>query len=471
MRKYPLLPLALALMAGIAASRQMAPNPVVWLWLLGGGSLLTGAALLVGKKLRAIEVALTLLLSCSVGGLLGALEMQRDWTRGCSENTFLTVQLSETPMEGARSWRSRATVLSRGEEKTPCRGTITLYLRKDSTAATLHYGDRLLLHGYPDIERRNIYITSDHYLVSHSETKSLRHRSESLRLRLLHRMQTGPLKPPASGVAEALTLGWRGDITPATQSAFRDAGIAHLLAVSGLHVGLLAGIVGLLLFWTGNERRGRIVRGIVQLLAVWGFTLLSGMAPSTIRAALMFSLFIVAHITMRHTPTLNLLAAAAIVTLICRPSLLCDVGWLLSYSAVAGILLAQPVIKLSRNLLWRSATMSTAATLATLPVVISTFHRLPLYFLVANIVVVPLSGVLLASALLYMALPCVATAWPLEWLVRLFSWVTNGVASLPGAVVDNLHTTPWGLAAISTVILALLLCCRLPIFKPNRNTA
>ena len=429
MRKAPLVPVALALIAGIVIAGHFDLPSKVWLWCLAGCAAVIGITMLFSKHLHVVDVLLTVLLCGMAGGLLATLQQQRDWTRDCPEKAFLEVRLTETPVPREKSWQAKAQVGKRN-------GDITLYLRKDSTAATLRYGDRLLLHGYPDIERRSIYITSDHYLVTGRDSTSLRARCEALRLRLLHRMQAGPLAQREAGVAEALTLGWRGDIAPETQASFRDAGIAHLLAVSGLHVGLLAAIVGGLLVWVGKERRGRLIRGSVQLAAIWLFTLLTGLAPSTVRAALMFSLFIVAHIFARRTPTLNLLAVAAIVTLVANPLLVYNVGWQLSYSAVAGIALARPVITAFRNRLWQLTAVSTFATLATLPVVATTFHRLPVYFLIANIVIVPLAGVLLFLSLAYMALPCDVTAWPLYWLTRFCEWLTAWVASLPGAVVE-----------------------------------
>ena len=237
-------------------------------------------------------------------------------------------------------------------------------------------------------------------------------------------------------MAEALTLGWKADIDPETRDAYRDAGIAHLLAVSGLHVGLLAAMVGALMFWTGKERRGRTIRGSVQLVAVWGFALITGLAPSTVRAALMFSLFIVSNILGRRTETFNLLAASAIITLMGNPMLVTDTGWQLSYAAVTGILLARPLINAYRNKLWQSAQVSLAATLATTPITLLTFHRLHPYFLISNILIIPFSAVILALALLYMAVPAAWTAWPLEWTLRAVEALTSWVASLPGAVIE-----------------------------------
>lgn len=230
----------------------------------------------------------------------------------------------------------------------------------------------------------------------------------------------------------------------------------HLLCVSGLHVGLLAALMGGLLFWTGKERRGRLIRGIVQIITIWGFTLLTGLAPSTVRAALMFSLFIISNILARRTERLNLLAAAAIIMLAAKPMLLFDVGWQLSFAAVGGILLAQPAIQAFRNLLFQSAAVSTAATVATLPIMVTTFHRLPLYFLIANIIIVPAAGLLLGLSLLYLAIPCNLTAWPLEQILHFTDLLTTWVSSLPYASVDNITFGPWAIAILTVAVILLL---------------
>jgi competence protein ComEC len=435
--KTPLVPVALSLMAGIIVALHCQWPGEAWLWAIAVCALLIGASLLFGRRIRWPVYILSVLFSGLLGGWLTSRSIQQDWTHKCQESSFLEVKLTETPMPRAKSWRVKGEVTRAGSATVqPASGTITVYLRKDSVAAILRYGDQLLLHGYPDLERRNIYITSDHYLITARDSTSLRARCERIRMKLLRRMQTGPLEPREAALAETMTLGWRGDLDADTQQHFRDSGIAHLLSVSGLHVGLLAAIVGLFLFWIGKERRGRAIRGGVQLVVIWCFALLSGMAPSTLRAALMFSLFIVANISGRRTPTLNLLAAAAIITLLINPLVLKEVGWQLSYSAVCGLILARPAIVAFRNRLWQLVSVSVFATLATLPIVATTFHRLPVYFLIANIIIIPLAGVLLFLSLMYMIVPCDITAWPLHWLTLGIEYVTAWVSSLPGAVVE-----------------------------------
>lgn len=377
MRRIPLVPMALALMAGIVASHLLpALPPLVWL-MLAAAAMLTGGLLTFFSKRGSTVLpflALTLLFLS-----LGALRYQ----------------LSDYPVKS---------------------------------------------------------------LPFHTS-------GETLRMNLLERMQEGPLEHRYAGIAEALTLGWKGDLESDLRLQFRDAGVLHLLCVSGLHVGLLAALVGWVLFFVGKDRRGRIVRGSVQLVTLWGFAALTGMAPATLRAALMFSFFVVGRMLGRRTDSFNLLAAAAIVMLTADPRLLFNVGWQLSFSAVAGILLCRPLLSLHRNLLWRAAIVSLGATLATLPVSLATFHQIHPYFLIANIVIVPLAGLFLVLSLLYLLVPCGVTAWLARWPLMGCDWLTDGIGRLPGAVINDIEPSPWGTAILSVAIIFIIGTINIMVYR------
>lgn len=467
-QRAPLLPLALALMGGIACQHWLPSLPTVaWWWSLAATAAAFGVTLIIRQRLDSYLPLVALMLCVfAVGGTLGRrhdpLYNNLDWSHCVGEQErpeYIALRLVSTPMPREKSYMAKAEVLSVGNMA--AEGTTRVYFKKEPASGRLRYGDCLLLHTYLGGERRTIYTTSDHYIITERDSTSLRARSEALRMRLLRRLQRGPLPAGEAAIAAAMTLGWRADLDAETQSAFRDAGIAHLLAVSGLHIGLVAAMLGVLCFWLPRERKGRTARGVVQLAGVWSFALLTGMAPSTMRAALMFSLFIISNIIGRRTPKLNLLAATAIVTLAVRPMLLFDVGWQLSYAAVAGILLARPVIMLWRNWLWQAAAVSASATLATLPVSLAVFNRLQPYFLIANVIIVPLAGVILALSMAYLAVPCGFTAWLLHWPLAGANILTRWVSSLPGAVVEV--ETYNGMV---TIVLAIVVTAMLLALKP-----
>ncbi len=480
MRRNPMVAVALALMAGIAGQHWLtAVGNTAWAMLTAGAALAGGILLVLRRRMTLFPtLLLTLLCVAGIGGMLGRRSdpqyNSRDWaaiadlkaSEQGNTKVIIKVRLTETPQPRKRSWLAKARVY--GLDGKESEGEILLFFRNDTAATALRYGDSLLIHGYPDLGKRMLYTTSDHYIITARDSTSLRARSERIRMGLLKRMNSGPLDSREAGLAAALVLGWRGNLEPETQASFRDAGIAHLLAVSGLHVGLVAIITGLLFFWVPKERKGRIIRGAIQLATVWIFALLTGMAPSTTRAALMFSLFIVSNITERNTPKMNLLATTAILTLVAQPMLLFNIGWQLSYAAVAGILLALPIITLYHNRLWQAAIVSIAATAATLPVTTSVFHTIQPYFLIANVVIVPLAGVVLALAIAYLAVPCEVTAWPLEWVLKGVERLTARVSELPGAVVELVPTAGWTTAIIALAVATVLIGGNIAVRRVSR---
>lgn len=481
MRKIPLVPVAVAMAAGIAVGHYATGmGTSAWLVLMMLPLVLTALLHTWRKELNThFFVPLLALLFFALGGTMCRMNDpqydSRHWTtllRPTPQSPspsphFLTLRLTDSPVPRERSWRTTARVLS--VDGHPCHGETSLYLRKDSVAAGLRYGDTLLIHSYIDLEDRPLYTTGDHLMVTGRDSTSLRARSEALRMKQLRRMQGGPMEPRYRGVAEALTLGWRGDMDKGLHLQFRDAGIMHLLCVSGLHIGLLGWIVGVLLFWVDKERRGRIVRGTTQLAAIWCFALLTGMAPATMRAALMFSLFIVNHMVGRRTDSLNILALAALIMLTAKPMLLFDVGWQLSFASVTAILVSRPTISLFHNFAWSAAAVSIAATLGTMPIALTVFHQVQPYFLIANIIVVPLATLLLASSLLYMAAPCEVTAGPAEWLFRGCDWITDGIARMPHAVVSGLNPSPMTVVLLTMAIILLIVTINICILRYQRT--
>lgn len=406
-----------------------------------------------------------------------------------SDRNWMRIRIAETPSQGQRTVHLVADVLEITDSNgTPhnCHGKLLVYLSKDSLAASVpDYGDELLLLASPKLPsagdnphqfnyRRHLYNKHICYtaFASPSAIRLLQHNSHglmaavsTLRQRLVKVIHLSGLTPAQQGIAEALFLGWDDDLAPETQSQFRQAGITHLLCVSGLHVGIVALMVGYLLSFIGNHRRGRIIKGCITLLVIWFFVLLTGMAPGTMRAGLMFSFISVGRMAFSRPPTLNALAASALVLLAANPLLLFDVGFQLSYAAVLGIVLLMPRFEsllppIAADEGWRRQTqlllhkiaklffVSLSAQMATTPFILFYFHQFPLYFLIANMVVVPFAGLLLGSVILMVALAWWPTAFALIGVVlsaeiAATEWVTSLVARLPHALIQDIWFDPW----------------------------
>lgn len=236
----------------------------------------------------------------------------------------------------------------------------------------------------------------------------------------------------AAGVVSAMVLGHRASLDRSLRQAYADAGVMHVLAVSGLHVGIVYGF--LLLLFSRFQRRPwqRWSWLVLCLLVLWGYAWLTGLAPSAMRAALMFSIVALGKASRLKGNIYNSIALSAFLLLAFNPLLIKQVGFQLSYGAVVGIVYLQP--RISRwykpkeglyNKVWQLFTVTLAAQLATFPLGLYYFHQFPTYFFISNLLAVPLAFLILAATLLMLLLHGVpGIGVLLGWLVK---WLTLGL--------------------------------------------
>ncbi|MBK8498934.1 MAG: ComEC/Rec2 family competence protein [Flavobacteriales bacterium] len=246
-------------------------------------------------------------------------------------------------------------------------------------------------------------------------------------------------------LVKALILGERDELDGEQKNAFARSGTIHVLAVSGMHVGLIFMALSSITGWWGQHARARWARALVLLLALWCYAGLTGASPSVLRATVMFSIFILAGLVRMRTEHFNSLCGAAIALLLWDPAMLHHVGFQLSFLAVLGIVLflrpLQALWSPSNGLLrqvWSLAAISLSAQAFTTPLSLFAFKAFPVWFLPANIVVVAAAGFAVYGGVALIALhklPYVgeALAWGLEQLLRFVGWSTGVFASLPGA--------------------------------------
>lgn len=247
------------------------------------------------------------------------------------------------------------------------------------------------------------------------------------------------------GVAKALVLGMRDELSREQVEAFARSGTIHLLAVSGMHVGLIYAAIRLLLGWMGAHRRAQIVRGVIVLAALWGYTGLTGSEPSVLRATVMFSMFTLSEMVGLRVDGVNSLAAAALVLLLWDPFMWRMIGFQLSFMAVLGILLFyRPVYGLfnPRNTIlrhtWSLLAVSLVAQLTTTPLVLYHFQAFPTWFLPANLVVCAVGTAAIYGSIALIVLykvPVVGTVLThlLQWALRIMESSTAFFADAPAA--------------------------------------
>ena len=274
-----------------------------------------------------------------------------------------------------------------------------------------------------------------------------------------------------SGLAllSALTVGEKDEFPKELHDEYSAAGASHVLALSGLHLGIFyAVLVALLPMW-GRNRILAVAREMVIVLLLWGFAFVAGLSPSVMRAAILFTLMSVGRCIGQGSSSLSSLSFAAITMLLFSPHLLFDISFQLSFAAVlAIILLAPPLQRLfkvdERGRLVRYVLnlliLSFAAQVGTLPFVWYYFGMFPVYFLLTNIVVVPLAFVLVSLsvavwALVFIPVLQIPLAELLGWVASLINGYVSMIAGLPGAslLLPEIDAAAACLVALATMAL------------------
>ena len=284
---------------------------------------------------------------------------------------------------------------------------------------------------------------------------------------LLQRFRQWGIEGDTYGVLAAMALGDKTSLSRDVRMVYSKVGAAHILALSGVHLMIIYGMVTMILGW----RRIRTLAQIVTVLAIWAFALLVGLSPSVVRSASMITIYALLSLGYRERMSVNVLAFVAIVMLIINPLSLYDVGFQLSFMAVLCILLFHPLLQQFIPLhvqmehrwlrwFWGLATLSISAQVGTAPLVAYYFGQLPTYFLLTNYVVIPLASIILYLAFGLLAFsfwPLAASmlAWALKTIVLLMNRFLSGIAALPACSIDGLN--PSGMQVL--LIYVVIGCC------------
>src|SRR6478735_1198794 len=269
----------------------------------------------------------------------------------------------------------------------------------------------------------------------------------------------------AAAIAISMILGQRTEISPALQNAYKNTGTIHILAVSGMHVALLHQALIFMTAFSGNHNKMKTTKNIVSLFILWFYALLTGFSASVVRAAAMFSLVLIASSLDKKDNGMNNLSAASFILLCYDSSWLYDFGFLLSVSAVAGIFLFTPKVDTQepsfiKKFLSNAAGVSIAAQLGTLPVSLYLSRSFPVYFLLANMILIPISSLALylgLALLLTHHIPLLNTlnGFLLEYTLIIMNYGAVFIAKLPGGLIYLYHFNT-RCAAWSAVILFTL---------------
>lgn len=379
-------------------------------------------------------------------------------------------------------------------------GKIHLYVQKDSATFPLQYGDRVNVYGrfYPIqepgnpaefnyreyLERQNIYAhafvkSGDISVGSHESINPILEWSYSLRANANQLIDTLITQPRENGIAKALLLGIKDHLDNDLKKAYSAAGAMHVLAVSGLHVGIIFLIIKLLF---GKLREyglwGKYTFGGMSVLVIWLYASVTGLSPSVLRAATMFSLVAIGEASIRETNIYNSLGLAAFILMLFDPYFIYSVGFQLSFAAVIGIVYLQPklyrIIEIRPVLLdkaWAITCVSIAAQLATFPLTAYYFHQFPTYFLISNLIVIPASFLMLTGGIIMLILGSFSLTIGRIWgeLLQKFIWSINEIISyihvFPSSLIEWIYLDWVGLLFTYAIVFTLIAALHFGAFR------
>ena len=256
-----------------------------------------------------------------------------------------------------------------------------------------------------------IYLSKQELFEASTKTTTIYGWANHVRNHINKKLQKFNFNPDVMAIVNALILGQRQDISAAVYSDYTNAGAIHILAVSGLHVGIILLILNYLLKPLEYLTYGRFVKPFILICFLWCFAIITGLSASVTRAVTMFSILTIALHLKRPTNTYNTIAISAFVLLLFKPLFLFDVGFQLSYVAVLGILITDPILyKLWQpkygvlDKLWHTLTITISAQLGILPISLFYFHQFPGLFFITNLVIIPFLGFILGFGILIIIL-------------------------------------------------------------------
>ena len=266
------------------------------------------------------------------------------------------------------------------------------------------------------LANKNIYYSgffdsSNCKLLKRNEEFSLINFGIEIKQKIIRTFRNSDLSNDAANLCIALLTGYDDDIDSETINAFAHSGTLHVLSVSGLHTGILYAVLIFILGIFDKNKKFKLLQLIIIIISLWFFVLITGFSPPVLRAVIMLNLLVVGRFYFNYgsQSAINILAVSAFAILFFNPLLLFDAGFLLSYTAILGIIYFEPYVSswiVTENYflkkIWQLASVSISAQISTLPIVLFMFHQFPIWFVFSNLIVIPLCTIIMFIGFLVM---------------------------------------------------------------------
>ena len=502
--------LTLLLVLGILLGRFWQPVMAIPLTTTGVFFILLGFSFYRDKRATAFasdstnSTLFTLLAAfttISIGILAVSSTHPKNQPQHYAQNTFSgdhlwKIKINEVLKSSAYADRYVAKALALDHKKTF--GKLLVSFPPDTTGRKLKVDDELLLyteleaiprplnphqfdyHGYLKnlgIEDQ-IRIRSHHFIISPNPVPTLNGMAANFRHRIIGNLKRANFGKEELGIIQALLLGQRNEISSETYDDYKNAGAVHILAVSGLHIGILLLMLQFLLRPFERLPGGKTIKLIFIVGLLWGFALLAGLSPSVVRAVTMFSFVAYALYLNRPGNTFNILALSMFfILLTIDPLLLFQVGFQMSYAAVFAIVWMYPLLeklwhpknKITRYF-WQLLSVSIAAQLGVLPISLFYFHQFPGLFFISNLLIVPALGLILGMGILVILLAIfnhlpdiLVTVY--DTLIRWMNTIIGWVAQQEAFVFKNISFDTVQLVLAYAILISAILFFSKPNFK------
>ncbi len=481
-KQAPFIKLLMSLIAGILIQWTCTPHPILWYCLFTVSLIITGIffsfSLFKRYRFGFLNGIAILLPFSAIGGLLvwhHDIRNQADWIGNISESSGVFVAtLDEKPIEKTNSLKGDAVInyLIIDEKRIPAKGKIIIYFKKDSLPASLKYGSQIVFKkslqeiknsGNPggfDYQRyslfhgitHQVYLSPGQYIIlPNSKKRSLSYFLDNTRDKVLAILRKNIPGKKELGLAEALLIGYKNDLDKTLVQSYTNTGVIHIIAISGLHLGLIYWLLVQLLRPMRRNKYVKWLRPLIIICGLWLFSLLAGGQPSILRSAVMFTCIVLGENLSKKTSIFNTLAISAFLLLVYNPFWIWDVGFQLSYSAVLSIIIfVRPVYNLLYiknkilDFFWKLNSVTIAAQILTLPVSVYHFHQFPAHFLLTNLVAVPLSSTILLGEIFlciisFVPLVAAFTGQVLSKLIWLMNTYIERIEVLPYSLWDGLQ--------------------------------
>ncbi len=396
------------------------------------------------------------------------------------EGSYLVGNITDIPQSKIKSTKFKLainTVIDTSGSEHYCQGNLLVYINRDSSKKLgVSYGDRLIIKGnikkipspknpdafdyknylhFQNIHFQTFLAGNQFKIISSNHGNILITKALAARTFFLKTLQKYIPENNELAVASALIVGYRETIPDEIKKAYAETGAIHVLAVSGLHVGIVLMIFTFLLFpFLPKTTFQKIIKNGIIISGIWIFALITGASPSVTRAATMFSLLVIGVNIQRSTNIYNTIAGSAFLMLLLNPFLLYNISFQLSYAAVLGIVFFQP--KLYKliffknkifSYVWTLTTVSIAAQLSTLPLTIYYFHKLTTMFWLSGLIVVPAAFIILLLGLSMFVIEAIVPivnipiGFTLYWIIKIINHIIFGIQQIPFSFIEGLWLT------------------------------